>query len=206
MTERFTMIFHKYWISFFILEALAVVSCNTLPGDSLYVGYFPQGCDSIIVSDAPSDEFSFKIHVKGDETEHDEYIESLAKDWLYRNHPHLKSVPGGSALVAIRYTTCLCTDIKIMLQGKNITDYCFIRNPGNSMCWFNCEKQIINIDDSEITISSFLGLSPLVPVDFEVFSKQLKKEDMEEQAIIVDMRINNDTTLSDEWIYEPISE
>ena len=70
------------------------------------------------------------------------------------------------------------------------------------MCWFNKSKQIINIQESGISIKDFLDLSPLTPVSLTLFSDSLPKEEMEGRTFTIELEIDGAETLTSQWTYE----
>ena len=186
----------------FIAGLLALVSCNEPLGYGVFMDFFPQTCESIAVKDVPADRFSLCVMVRGKDAEHDLEIESLATDWFYQVHPGFKSTPGGSVLEALHYTVTPCTGLKILCQDNNVSGQFMIQSPGGSMCWFNKSKQIINIQESGISIKDFLDLSPLTPVSLTLFSDSLPKEEMEGRTFTIELEIDGAETLSSQWIFE----
>lgn len=182
----------------FILGLFALSACSELPGYGVYVDFFPRTCDAIVVDEVPADNVSLRVLVSGKEAEHDAAIESLAMEWYKIEHPQLRLVPGGSVLEAVNYTTSLCTGLRILSQGKDISDSFSVQSPRGSMCWFNKDREIIHIPESGMSISAFLNLSPLVPVSFVLFTSDINKP--ASHPVVVELDVDNSKTLSYEYL------
>ena len=200
------MMFSRWYkVCCFIAVLLALASCSEPLGFGVYMGFFPQTCESIAVKEVPADRFSLCVMVRGNDAEHDLEIESLATEWFYQVYPNFKSTPGGSALEALRYTVIPCTGIKIFCQGEDVSKQFLIQSPGGSMCWFNKDKRIINIPEIGISIEDFLCLSPLTPVSITFLSNSLQKKEMEGRTFTIELEIDNARTLTAKWVYEPFN-
>lgn len=186
----------------FIAGLLALVSCNEPLGYGVFMDFFPQTCESIAVRGVFTDELACCVIIKGKEMPHDPEVEALASDWFYQVHPGFISTPGGSASAPLRYTLNLCTGIRVINDGKDLSALFSVRMSEGSMCWLSKDKQIINVPVQGITVSDFLEFNPLIPAEFELFSDSLPKEEMEGRTFTIELEIDGAETLTSQWIYE----
>ena len=201
--EKFTMISHKDCSLCFSMVLLVLISCQEPPGFGVNMAFFPQTCESMAVRGVFTDELACFVFIRGGETEHDSMIESVASDWFYGKHPGFKTSPGGSALFPLYYTLNLCKGISVFLENNDVSEHFIVRQSEDSMCWLTEDKQIINVSVPGISIVSFLEFHPFVPARFELCSEDLSKEEMAGRTFTIELEIDNGTTMTADWVYEP---
>lgn len=189
----------------FIAVLLALASCSEPLGFGVYMGFFLQTCESMAVRGVFTNELACHVSIKGNEAKHDSEIESVARDWFYGVHPGMRTARSGSTLIPLHYTLDLCTGIKVLFEDKDISENFFIRLSEDSMCLLTKDKIIIDTPASGLSIADFIQFSPLVPVNFELFSVNFQNNEMIGRTFTIELEIDNARTLTAKWVYEPFN-